>query len=282
MNSEFNTQNISQFESNNRDSQNNKNDKWKDTLILILAIIVFILTVVSLYLVIDKKDNDAGNNKDNNIQENESDNNEKNQIKNELLKKVYAYNTIIDNFSIDNTNEYFNNISNQKKLSFLWSKVKKEDIFAEGFTKKELRDIAFNYFGESFSYIDENIYCDEFDHVIFEYNTKKEKYEYNINHPGHGGYTCFSNVYFVDDKIDNNTYTMNVKILYSDTCGDIGESFSSKYYSDKELNNLVYDNTENNTHDEVYEVIKDKLPTTTYKFVKNSSNEYILSSVSVK
>ena len=82
MNNEFNNENINQIQnnninnkySNNYNNLNNQNDKWKDTVIFVLVIIVFILTALSLYFVIDKKDNDLDNNKENNQLENGNSN----------------------------------------------------------------------------------------------------------------------------------------------------------------------------------------------------------------
>ena len=96
MNNEFNNQDMNQFQNNNMNSgyansQNNKNDKWKDTLILILVIIVFILTALSLYFVIGMKNNNLDGNKDNNQQENVSDENNYNIFSGNLKKEISRY-----------------------------------------------------------------------------------------------------------------------------------------------------------------------------------------------
>lgn len=96
MNDEFNVENnnytseendLNNININNQNS-NNKNDKWKDTLILVLVIIVFILTALSLYFVLDKK-NDLSNNKENNQQENEKGNLEEGKDENNFEKNEF-------------------------------------------------------------------------------------------------------------------------------------------------------------------------------------------------
>lgn len=116
MNSEFNNQNMNQFQNNSMNNQysnnynnNLKSDKWKDILILILVIIVFILTALSLYFVIDKKDNDV-NSGTNNNQKVENGNN--NQYDNNNDKQDYKnlnYKIVEDNNNVNFKHLYVNN-----------------------------------------------------------------------------------------------------------------------------------------------------------------------------
>lgn len=100
MNNEFNNQNMNQFESN---SINNKNDSWKNVLIVILVIISLFLTALTIYVVVDKKDNNEDGNKDNNIQENET-NNDNNENEEFDVEKA--------------ANDYFNSFKNMQNLNF--------------------------------------------------------------------------------------------------------------------------------------------------------------------
>ena len=64
MNNEFNNQGMNQFQSNNNfnngyvnNQNNNKNDNWKNVLIGIMGIIIVVLSALTIYVVVDKKDN---------------------------------------------------------------------------------------------------------------------------------------------------------------------------------------------------------------------------------
>lgn len=76
MNEEFNNQDMNQFENHNfnngyvNNQNNNKNDNWKNVLIGVMSILIVGLFALTIYVVVDKKDNGIDDNKDNNIQEN--------------------------------------------------------------------------------------------------------------------------------------------------------------------------------------------------------------------
>ena len=132
MNDEFNNQ-------NNQFNVNNKNDKWKDTVIFVLVIIVFILTALSLYFVIDKKDNDLDNNKENNQLENGNSNikednsnvdNDKNtdQEKNDENSSL---NNEINDSRNENNYEVFSDNLNEEVSKYSDQKMQKQSVQTE-------------------------------------------------------------------------------------------------------------------------------------------------------
>ena len=105
MNNEFNNQGMNQFQNNNNfnngyvNNQNNKNDNWKNVLIGVMAVIIVSLAALTIYVAVDKKDNNLDNNKDNNQQEENNDNigSDSTQLGDEVLDEYYLTNTdIID------------------------------------------------------------------------------------------------------------------------------------------------------------------------------------------
>ena len=92
-----------QYSNNYKDLNNNKNDSWKNVLIVILVIISLFLTALTIYFVVDKKDNNEDGNKDNNIQENET-NNDNNENEEFDVQKA--------------ANDFFNSFKKKENLNF--------------------------------------------------------------------------------------------------------------------------------------------------------------------
>ena len=95
MNNEFNNQDMNQFENHNFNNgyvnnQNNKNDNWKNVLIEVMAVIILGLAALTIYVVVDKKDNSVDGGKENNIQENESNNECWSIFKNTVFGMFYS------------------------------------------------------------------------------------------------------------------------------------------------------------------------------------------------
>lgn len=149
MNNEFNNQNMNQFQNNNMNdgyssnynSLNNQNNKGNNGLIVVLVIIIVALAGVCLYLVLDKKDNDADTNKDNNIQENENNKKDEyidsDQVKIEINKKLqesglsgWLFESIMGTYGIYDLNEI-------TKLNDLFENDMSKFVFTKAIMDKE-------------------------------------------------------------------------------------------------------------------------------------------------
>lgn len=243
MNNEFNNQGMNQIQNNNNfnngyvNNQNNKNDKWKNVLIGIMAVIIVGLTALTIYVVIDKKDNDV----DNNIQENENNKDnvqEENNDNTELEKKVLD-------------EHYFKSIDIIKKhiLEHRYSAIVNKELSYEKFYKAYIVKSVIDSL-EPVS----NIGCDD-------KKTENNEYDKNgVKYPVYcGGSRCAEN-YAKDfgltveeiSKIDKNVFpnivggggggyciymydAAQIKDKYIDIYNDVFSSSFSIYLSD-ELN----------------------------------------------
>lgn len=201
----------------------------------------------------------------------------------DLLTKINVYDINFNrDYPIDNFNQYANNLSNNDKLYFLYSNI--GDGFSNGFRKDNLNSVVSRYFNDDFNYIDGDVYC-RLDHILYRYNDQNGKYTVATDHPGHGGSGYYQNLtYFINGYIENGEYIINTKILYGDYCGEICGPIL-KFYDNSNRDNLVYEDKdfgEGLSYDEIYKLVEDKLPITTYKFVRNNSYELVLSSVTVQ
>lgn len=201
-----------------------------------------------------------------------------------ILEKINVYDSRFSvSYPIKDFISFSKNMSNQDKLSFLYSNLS-DYSYGQSFSKNDLGEVASKYFYDSFSYKDENIICN-LGHNFYNYDSNTKIYTSDNEHPGHGGEGFGRDKFyfvngFYDDK--NNEYIVNGKILYGDYCPDICGPIQ-EYYDSNNRKNVIYKNNDGEiSDDEVYELVKDKLPITTYKFIKNSSNEIVLKSVTTK
>lgn len=127
--------------------------------------------------------------------------------------------------------------------------------------------------------------------IMLIFNTENDKYEYNENHPGHGGGGSGASVYFADGKVsvDGDYYKYSSNIYFyrtcnGDTCGPIENLNVYAIYNDLEQDtNKIMDATSNENYcqqvdfgyecnyDKIYDAIKDRLHSVTfyYKLVNN-------------
>jgi len=269
-----------------------KSEKSKLGLGILIGVLVTLVIGLSGFIIYDKvlSNNDINQQEyDNEIVEddNSSEDNLKELSESEvegILEKINVYlNNFVVSYPIKNFNNFSNNMSNQEKLNFLWSHIPNYS-YGDSFSKNTLDEVASKYFNDDFSYTNENINCSICNTSQYNYNKQTGIYMYNDNHPGHGGGGSYRDTsYFVSAFYDSKTneYIVNTKILYGDHCADVCGPIQ-KFYDSNSRKNVVYENKYVDSDPDitkVYESVKDKLPITVYKFVKNKSNEIILKSV---
>lgn len=253
-----------------------------------LVVIVAVLTAViclSVGFVIGKnilpKEESKTNN--NNTVENSTNNDEivtitkdeYNVVVQEAANKIQIY------------NEYFGqkysstgiNATNDEILVFLLANVKKSN-----FTVDDLKETAKLYFNTNINYTDISIKVPGSNIVLYKLDSNG-KY-INQNAPTDGPATLAMHSFYEGATYNKtkDSYTLNMKNIYNQVCGGTCGIGYGSFYSDASLSTKVYTN---NTEDrmsfaDVYDKVKDQLPITSYTFEKNSSGNYVLTSVVIK
>ena len=250
---------------NNEVRKNNNNTKY--IIVIILLVLALIGVITYMLLSNDNKDN-KGKNNNTNIKDKMK---EATDIdKEEIVRLIDNYNySFSELYPVDSVNEF----PNQKKLEFLYKKL---DNVWDGFTAKQLEEVANKYFTSDFSFNNEDISCPH--GVIFKYNPETSTYT-RTDLLGHGEDGFLSKAYFVDAKYNNDLYEVTVKTLYY-YCSDI--CFVTEVYGSPNKDDVVYDTMpadgDSIDPDIAYNKIKDKVKTTTYTFIKKDNN-YLLKSV---
>lgn len=261
---------------------------------VLTGVLITIIVCLIAFIVYDKvlsNDNDNKEQVENNQQTENNDVNKDNEQetkeekvtltdteKKDLLNKIDDYNTdirITQNYPIAD----INSLDNSVKLNFLYGKT--INSVNENFTKDDLKTVANNYFYSGFTFTNENIICSYEKTPLYTYNNSTGIYTFNDGHGHGGGEYNRTKAYYVDGIYNESTkiYTFDIKVLYGETCSDVCGPIT-KYYSDNKLSNLVYKVEEElKEFDDVYSIVKDKLPTTKYNFYKNSNGKFVLKSV---
>ena len=265
-------------------------DKKKKNKGFIIVIVILTILVIALgsYIIYDKVISNKTDTTEENLNNNDEDENKLENITEDDIKnfsnQIDDYNTYLTDYYPIND---INNLNSDIILEFASKMVEKKD-YNTSFTKKEMDNIINKYFGSDYSYTLKDINCFLGDGILYKYDTATETYNFYGEHP-HGGEGFYrSKYYFLDGTYDKETneYIINTKVLYAsyagDTYGPIDYYFSNG--SDAKNNeNSIYTvdekDSENDTYNQAYNEIKDKLPITTYTFVKDNNDNYALKSV---
>ncbi len=260
-------------------------EKKKIKILISIIIILSLLLIGSGGYIIYQKINNKEKQKKEPVQQEETEKITEEELteeeKNILLDQISEYNS---RFATEYPMKNVSEIANQEKLYFGVIQINKEG-FQESFSTEKLSQVMEKYFSNKASYTDENIQCVIRDGVLYQYNEEKKNYQYQGTHGHGGGSFSRSNNYYVEGNKKKNTYTIKVQILYETTCSDICGP-TSAYYSDAEAKNIVYeipeDKVETIQASEVYPQVKEKLPITTFTFIKDEDGNYGLDSVIIE
>ena len=271
-----------------------KNKKSKG---LVIVIIILGLTVLGLvgYITYDKlseKDSNPKTKEENKVKET------KKEVKKDNTRELTDDEKVRFQDIVTNVNKYFSKyypitnpqtiIANDELLTFALVRIGYSN---ETFTGDEVVKIIKTYFGNSVSVTNKDIICGIDNEPFYTYNATTNTYKKSSYSHGHDGIGFMESEYFFESGSvkDDKEFTINAKILYagyrSGTWGPTSEYFGN-YEDARTGKNALYksDNEDEdiNLTDDLYQSIKDKFPTTTYKFEKNSEGYYDLLSVTIK
>lgn len=270
----------------NINRNNNKTSK------IIIGVLSFIIVVLSVYIVIDKT----------NIL-NSKTKVEENKPKEEVIETKKLTQGEAD-LLIKNIEEVYNpTLLAYVPLNNI-SEIKNEDLFSlalkskyyynvpKEFSKNDLDETIKNYFGSKISINHKDQICPYDKVALYVYDDTTGKYAYNDEHPGHGGPGSLTDnkLLYIDGEIKNNIYTIKAKVFVGkyckDTCGPNTLYYASYKDATENFNNPIIGevNSENSFEltKEIMEENKDKVPTTTYTFEKDSNNNFILVSINLE
>lgn len=265
-------------------SNNKGNGGYKVTIVLLLLVI---LCGVGYFcydkgIIFNKKDNSETK------EENKKENNKERKLTEEEKEKFKErIETITNTFDMSFPIEDITKISNQELLSFASSKLANNN---GRFSSEEVEKLITKYFGSNIKITHENILCSIDNVPFYDYDSTSKQYVFHENHPGHGGNGSVQGYYyFVDGKVTNeNKIVINSHIIYGIYKGDTWGPQNSYYKSaqDSKSGEPIIGKKDGEIEikltDDLYNSVKDKLPTTTYTFEKDKNGNYNLISIQVK
>ncbi len=196
-------------------------------------------------------------------------------------KKINTLTTYFANYYKDNN---ITSIDNQQLLNYGIRTAMKDNIATKEDVEKAIKDL----FGNSIVPKHENVKCFVASHPDV-YLFESDAYQYNNNHPGHGGseFYRYNIVKYQSSEKTNTTLKLNYKILYYNECKDtclLGELYArlddtEPLVSFKQADGSYRDDAK--LTDELYENIKDKVPVTTFTYEIDKEGNYNLKSVEI-
>lgn len=208
----------------------------------------------------------------------------------ELMTKIKTYNKYISsNYPIKNISDF----SKDKLFDFSIKIMINEDNSTDGdnISADKLDEIITKYFGNSIKLEHKDILCSNDNEILYNYNKENKTYSINYNHPGHGGGAIGRDGYehYIEGSISNETdIVISTKNLYSGYCSDICGPIDSYYKNFEDSvsgeNPVIKKDNVNDDYlvtENDYDSIKDSIPITTYKFIKDKNGNYYLVSVSI-
>ena len=253
-------------------------NKSKLGLGILIGVLITLVIGLSAFIIYDKFLSNTNSNNDNNngTVNNEIINLSESEGK-ELFEKIKVYNDrFIDYYTQDGIKT-----TNNEILYFLAMQHYNNE--GKSFTVADLKETANKYLVDDIKVTYESIRFPGYEQIIF-YELEGDTYkDLKPGVGGPGGYMMGE--YYIDGTYNKtkDTYVINTKLLFNRFCPDVCGPHNS-YYSDRNQNNVVYTNNSDiyMSIDSVYQLVKDKLPITSYTFTKNSSGNYVLSGVVTK
>ena len=269
----------------------NSNGSYKAVIVLLLLVILggAVYFCYDKGIIFNKKD--SSETKEEKKKENKKEKNSVRELtaeeKDKFKERIV---TVTNNFDMSFPIEDVTKISNQELLSFASTMIMTSGERKTEFSSEEVEKVLTKYFGTNVKVTHENILCSLDKVPFYDYDSQNKKYTFHENHPGHGGNGSVQGYYyFVDGKVtDEKKIVINSHIIYGIYKGDTWGPQNSYYKSAKESQNgepIIgkRDSDENiELTDELYNSVKDKLPTTTYTFEKDKDGNYNLVSIQVK
>ena len=207
--------------------------KEKGGLIAFLIIIIILLAGATVYFAFirdndkkkdDNKSSEKNNNNNNNIGNDPEPDNTPKEISNDELSTImkkfnkYYLMELIYGGNSSFSKDKLTDIQLKMLESYMVGKYSEEfqDHFEDNSEWSFSKTEADTYFQDLYgfkpsSYRD--VICDNDDEALLYF--KGDKFVWNNDHPGHGGYAVgYIDYYVADSKVEGNTYTINLVLLY--------------------------------------------------------------------
>ena len=239
--------------------------------VTILILLLLLLTALSYigyteYQKLLKEDNTL-------VDENETRNELYYSEVEKIMNQIDMYNNIFKGkYPIDNVND----IDNQLKLQFGIYALQETENIHNYYKIEDIKEMYKNFFVDGFNAVYEDIECPAKDNPLYELNSEKKIYTEVTDH-AHGSTTLDIDTYYVKGSIDENVYTIDTNVIFSNYCSDTCNP-NGVYY--KSYNDVVNGTNPVFYKRSDYKDEKDALPITTYTFIKENSN-YKLESIKV-
>lgn len=266
--------------------------KEKKLIMVIVVLSVLLLGSVG-YICFDKfvlKDNDTKV-KDNNKKDEDTDNTVNDEERGLTYDELNILKVKIDTYNDGFSNYYpiddMSKIENNDLFLFAVGEMRRNNnkVFDGELMSKYVSD----FFGEEVKLEHKDFNCLVDKKLLYKYDSETNTYTYITEGHWHGGsqraYIPDISTKVLDGNYKDGIYTVNTKVLYSNTCSDTCGPISSyfKSFSDSLSNiNPVATIVSEYITEEEKEAYRTNLPITTYKFKKNENGNMILVSVEIK
>lgn len=241
----------------------------KEKKLIIIAVFCVLLVGCVGYIVFDKLNNKDNEEKIRSLSADEEE---------MFLEKILDYNR---GFS------FYYPISDMSKIEnfdlFLFSLRGVNYSASNDFTADDLDKTIEKYFDDSVKLKHEDYICKVDNKVLYKYDKNSKIYSYSNDGHGHGGSQRASisqfDIKIIGGEYNNGIYTVNAKVFYGDTCSDTcgpSSEFYSSYSDSINRRAAIIELRGQEFTEEIAAQYRDKLPTTVYKFKKNSSNNIVL------
>lgn len=261
-----------------------KNVSREKLLIGVIAVLALLLAASLVENVINLEKNDK-NNKNEVV---DKENKEENKVEERELNADEA------NLLVDKIETYNHSFGSYFPIDDM-SKISENDImyfgldvsFAnEGLTTEEVDNRIKTYFDDGVKVTHKDFMCPACKNILYRYDEANKKYTIVRENHGHGGslkgYLPDIDVKYVEGNLKDDIYTVKVKVLYSNSCGDTcgGVYAYYKTYKDAMSNtNAIANVTNDYVSEQEKETFRANALVSTYKFKKNSAGNLVLISM---
>ena len=261
-----------------------KNINWS---LIIIIILLMAVSSLATYIVVDKTNKE--NNKQKIEETKEKENAEIGQEKAEELEQseIEALKEKIEKISYVFSSKYpITSIDALTNQELLWAMRSLSSVNSGNFSAEELDKQMTKYFGNSKKLKHEDMICTIDNVAMYIYNDSTNTYNFNDNHPGHGGTIGVSRIKVYDAKVVNkegNKVTITAKLLYGNYCSDIcmpGYAYYASYPREGAVKLFESEGPEEFIiTDEKYNEVASQIPITTFTFEKESDGNYGIKTV---